>query len=335
MMPKASVIVVNYNGKDITLDCLKALDAQSFEDFEVIVVDNNSSDNSVAEIRKFKETNHLSHPVKIFSLTANKGFASANMAGLVESDAEYIALLNNDTEPGVEWLERLVKAMDANPEVGICATKMIAVGTDLIDSAGDGYSSLLKGFKRGEGRPKHCYGEGGYVFGACAGAALYRRRMIDHVGFLDEDFFLLHEDTDLNLRAQIAGWKVLYVPDAIVYHKVSSSIGRMSDLAVYYTLRNGEFVRIKNVPFPVFIRCLPGFVIGMISELFYFAVRHGKWGLYYRAKKDAMRNLTGMLAKRKKIMAMRKVDCKYLGEIMTPLWDREFFSSKIRKLFFG
>jgi GT2 family glycosyltransferase len=334
-MPRASVIVVNYNRRDDTLDCLKALDAQSFEDFEVIVVDNGSSDNSVEEIRKFKEANSLSHPVRIFSLTDNKGFASANLAGLVQSKAEYIALLNNDTEPGAQWLQRLVNAMDANPEVGICATKMIATGTGLIDSAGDGYSSLLKGFKRGEGRPKYFYDKAGYVFGACAGAALYRRRMIDHVGFLDEDFFLLHEDTDLNLRAQIAGWKILYVPDAIVYHKVSSSIGRMSDLAVYYTLRNGEFVRIKNIPFPVFLRHLPGYVLGMAAEIVYFGVRHGKWGLYYRAKKDAMRNLTGMLAKRKKIMTMRTVDYKYLSEIMTPLWNREFFSSKIRKLFFG
>src|SRR5208337_3264167 len=99
-----------------------------------------------------------------------------------------------------------------------------------------------------------------YIFGACAGAALYRRSMLDEIGFLDDDFFLIHEDTDLNWRAQLSGWRTLYVPSALVYHKVRSTIGPMSDISVYYTLRNSELVRIKNIPCPLFLLCLPSFL---------------------------------------------------------------------------
>ena len=175
-MPKISVIVVNYNGKDVTVDCLKALDTQSFKDFEIIVVDNGSFDASLQEILKFTETTPLVHPLKIVSLGSNAGFAGGNLAGLRHAEAEYIALLNNDTEPDREWLGNLIAAMETNPEIGICASKLLAFGTDIIDSAGDGFSTSLKGFKRGEGKESFTHNTQEHVFGACAGAALYRKK---------------------------------------------------------------------------------------------------------------------------------------------------------------
>ncbi|HEX8947524.1 MAG TPA: glycosyltransferase family 2 protein, partial [Dissulfurispiraceae bacterium] len=192
-----------------------------------------------------------------------------------------------------------------------------------------------KGYKRGEGQKESAYDIQEYIFGACAGAALYRRKMLEEIGFLDEEFFLIHEDTDLNFRAQLTGWKVLYVPTAVVYHKVRSTIGHMSDTAVYHTLRNSDFVRIKNIPPGIFIRCLPAFLAGMVFEFFYFVIRHGKAGIYCKAKRDVIRNWRSMLARRKKIMAMRKVDNNYLYGLMTPVWNAEFFLSKVRKLFLG
>lgn len=105
--------------------------------------------------------------------------------------------------------------------------------------------------------------------------------MIEEVGFLDEDFFLIHEDTDLNFRAHLYGWKVLCVPTAIVHHKVRSSIGHMSDMAVYYTLRNSELVRMKNIPISLCLNCLPEFILGMVTEFLYFAIKHRRMLLYY------------------------------------------------------
>lgn len=334
-MPKVSLIVVNYNGKALVTGCLRALEEQGFRDFEVIIVDNDSSDGSLYEIQKFLEESPLLPFVKLIPLGRNLGFAGGNREGLKHACGEYVAFLNNDAEPDKNWLGELVKAMDSDPEVGICASKMIVYGTEMLDSAGDGFSTYLRGFKRGEGKASSLFNRVEYVFGACAGAALYRRKMIEEIGFLDEDFFLIHEDTDLNFRAQLFGWKVLYVPTAIVYHKVRSSIGKMSDIAVYYTLRNSEFVRIKNVPLALFISCFPEFIMGMVTEFIYFAIKRKHLKLYCKAKIDAIRMLPRMLKKRAMIMKSRKVSNKYLLSIMTPIWQKEFLGTKIKKFLYG
>lgn len=334
-MPRVSVIIINYNGEEFIISCLKSLEGQIFKDFEIIVVDNGSTDNSLFEIKKFLEKSAIASHLKLIPADRNLGFAGGNLEGLKHSKSEYIALLNNDTEADKKWLENLVKVMAEYPDVGICASKLLVFETDVLDSAGDGYATSLKGFKRGEGQDSKKYNKQEYVFGACAGAALYRRRMIEEIGFFDEDFFLIHEDTDLNFRAQLSGWKVMYVPTAIIYHKIRSTIGHMSEIAVYYTLRNSEFVRIKNVPFALFFRCLPEFILGTISEFIYFAFKYRKLRLYLKAKMDVIKNLRVILGRRRKIMKMKKVDNKYLHNIMTSVWDREFFSTKIKKFFHG
>jgi GT2 family glycosyltransferase len=334
-MLQVSIIIANYNGKGLIIDCIKALEKQSFKDFEVIVLDNASSDGSLDEIQNFIEISSLSPRIKLIFSSMNLGFAGGNLEGLRHANGEYIALLNNDTEPDGRWLGELVKAMDNSPDVGICASKLLVHGTNIIDSVGDGFSTALRGFKREEGNRNPSYKERDYIFGACAGAALYRRRMIEEIGFLDEDFFLIHEDTDLNFRAQLNGWKVLYVPTALVYHKVRSSIGPMSDMAIYYTLRNSEFVRIKNIPFGIFIRCLPEFLIGALTEFIYFAIKHKRLRLYFKAKIDALSMFPRMLKKRAVIMKNRKVTHRYLLKMMTPVWERDFMVTKIKKILYA
>lgn len=327
--PLVSVIIVNYNGGHLLQSCLDSVYSQSCKDIEVILVDNGSKDNSVEYVKD------LFADVKIISLPENMGFAGGNIEGLKQGRGDYIMLLNNDVEVEKDCIANLLSAIEGDSSVGICASKMIAFGTNVIDSAGDGYATSLRGFKRSEGEEDFAYARQEYVFGACAGAALYRRKMLDEVGFFDEDFFLIHEDTDLNFRAQLAGWKVLYVPSAIVYHKVRSSIGHMSDSAVYFSLRNSEFVRIKNIPLALFLRCLPLYAVGTILDFLYFSVKHRKPLLYLKAKIDAVKMMKMMLGKRRKIMKMKKVDNKYLYRIMTSVWNREFFSAKVRKFFQG
>lgn len=273
--------------------------------------------------------------MKLISLERNLGFAGGNLEGLRCAKGEHIALLNNDTEPDEKWLEELVLAMESDHKIGICASKIILHCTDILDSAGDGFSFSLKGFKRGEGERAPSYNKKEYVFGACAGAALYRRKMIEEVGFLDEDFFLIHEDTDLNFRAQLYGWKVLYVPTALIYHKVRSSIGKMSPMAVYYTLRNSEFVKIKNIPLSLFLKCFPWFLLGMVSEFLYFAIKHRRLPIYFKAKIDLIKMLPLILKKRRANLKGMKVESKDLRKIMTPVLEQSFLRSKLRKLIFG
>ncbi len=327
MPPAVSIIIVNYDGRHLLKACLGSVRAQSFKDFEIMLVDNGSTDGSIEFV-----TDSFTD-VKVILLPENIGFAGANLEGLRHTKGDYILLINNDVELEMDCVHNLLTAMEDHPDVGICATKMIVHGTAIIDSAGDGFATNLKGFKRGEGRPADLYENEEHIFGACAGAALYRRKMLDEIGFFDKDFFLIHEDTDLNFRAQLAGWKVLYVPTAIAYHKVRSSIGDMSDLAIYYTLRNSDFVRIKNIPLALFLRYLPAFIAGAVADFLYFAVRHGKLRLYLKAKIDVLREMRGMLDKRKKIMGLKKVDDEYLRSIITSIRQEEFFLTKARKFF--
>ncbi len=335
-MSKVSVIIVNYNGSGLIEDCLMALENQSFKDFEVIIVDNSSIDNSPYEIQIFLRENPLASVTKLILLDRNLGFAGGNLQGLkYTNNSKYIALLNNDTEPDKNWLENLVNTMDSEPLVGICASKLIVYGTNLIDSAGDGFTTSLKGFKRGEGEDATLYNERKYVFGACAGAALYSRKMIEKIGFLDEDFFLTHEDTDLNLRSKLYGWKVLYVPEAIVFHKVSSSIGNMGDTSTYYDLRNSEFVKIKNIPFSLFLRYLPSIFLWIVYEFLIFVIKRRQAILYFKAKIDAVKMLPIMLKKRKNNMKAKRISNKDLRGTMIPGLELGFLKNKLRNLIFG
>lgn len=328
-MKKVSIIIVNHNGKHLLKACLESLYKQSFKDIELIVVDNASEDGSVEYVQD-------SFPdVKLVSLPKNIGFAGANVEGFKYAKGDYILLLNNDIEVDKDCIRNLVHVIEAEYEVGIGATKMVVNGKEIIDSVGDGFSTTLRGFKRGEGRSSRLYNSEEYVFGACAGAAIYRRTMLEDIGFLDEDFFLIYEDTDLNLRAQLAGWRVKYVPSAIVYHKVRSTIGHMSDGAVYYALRNSELTRIKNMPLGLFLYCFPSYFVGFILEFLYFVIKHGKLSLYLKAKIDVIKLFPAMLKKRKDIMNNKKVDNKYLYSVMTPLWNKDFFTMKVKKFLHG
>jgi hypothetical protein len=330
-----SIIIINYNGGSDTLECLRALERQTFKEFEVILIDNRSLDDSVFQINDFLKNNPLSSAVRFVSLESNRGFAGGNAEGMKHATGRYVALLNNDAMPDKAWLEELVTRMENDSEVGICASKLVQYDSSFIDSAGDGYATVLKGFKIGEGKVANNFVEQKYVFGACAGAALYRREMLEQIGFLDTDFFLIYEDTDLNFRAQLAGWKALYAPNAVVYHKVRASIGIMSEIAVYYSLRNSELVRMKAVPLEIFLRCLPEVLIDAIAEFIYFAVKHRRFKLFFKAKTDAIRMLPSMLRKRRMIMKTKKVSNSYLISIMTPARQKDFFKAKLGKFLHG
>src|SRR5208283_2055864 len=241
-----SVLIVTYNAALTIRECLLSLNRQTFRDFEVILVDNNSADDSMQIIGSI--TKSLNYPFKTVPLEANPGFTGGNNIALkhISKNSAFIVLLNPDACAEGMWLEKLVEEMENNNELGSCASRILTYDGKAIDSAGDILLSSLKGYKR-EATDPGLYTAPEYVFGACAAAAIYRKSAIDEVGFFDEDFFIQCDDTDLSFRLQLAGWRVLYVPDAVVYHKVSHTIGRKSDIGVYYSQRNMEFLRIKNV----------------------------------------------------------------------------------------
>jgi GT2 family glycosyltransferase len=334
IVPLVSVIIVNWNGEEFLRDCLSALGNQTFRDFEVIFVDNGSADRSVtAADRLFNE---LSLSARIVRLTTNTGFTGGNIEGLRHCAGKYIALLNNDTVASEGWLAALVAAMDRHPETGMCASKLIVAGTNVIDSAGDGLLTSLRAFKRGEGLPSGAYAAEEYAFGACGGAAFYRRSMLDDIGFLDEDLFLYFEDADLSFRAQLRGWKCLFVPAAVVYHKVGGSRGTMGENAAFYGVRNDKIVTLKNVPALLMLVHLPTYLLAEVASILYH-IRIGRFKSYLRGNCEFLQHLPYYFKKRKRIMQLRRVSSRYINSELTgllPFWAgkiRMFFSAKKRR----
>lgn len=324
-----SVIVVNWNGRRFLHACLDALVRQRYVgDVELLLVDNGSTDGSVPFVKAHFPT------VTVIELQTNTGFTGGNAEGLKHARGDYVALINNDTRADEQWLAHLMAAMEADRRIGLCASKLLDEGGGTIDSAGDGITTAAVGFNRGRGQAAACYDRAGPVFGACGGAALYRRAMLDDVGFLDDEFFLYDEDVDLSFRALLAGWACRYVPDAVVYHKGKGSSGALSDVQVYYHARNLEFLWVKNVPGMLMLRYAHHKFLQEIAAGLYFCLRHGKWAVYGRAKRDALRMLPSMLRKRRLIQRRRRVSSREVQAMLTPIFQWEFVKRKFTQFVF-
>jgi GT2 family glycosyltransferase len=318
---KVSIIVVNYNGKRLLSGCLDGLRQQVYQPLSITLVDNGSSDGSTDFLtRNYPE-------VTVIALHENLGFAVANNIALREARTEYVALLNNDVVPSPRWLKALIAALDNHPEAGFAASKMIfSDRPGLIDRVGDTYTTAGAGHLRGRGRSSAQYDSHEWVFGACAGAALYRTAMLNDVGPFDEDFFLLYEDVDLSFRAQLKGYKCIYVPDAVAYHRASSSIVYDSPTSVYYGHRNLEWTYVKNMPHRLLIRTFWLHIIYDIVALLFFAAK-GRIVDFLKAKRDALRGLSKMLGKRRQIQKIRTVSNGYIWD----LFEKELFFPRLSR----
>ena len=214
MNPKVSIIIVNWNGRQYLEECLSSVYAQTYSNFEVIFVDNNSKDGSVEFVAtSFPET-------KVIKNNENLGFAEANNIGIKAANAKYIATLNNDTKADPNWLKEIITVAERADDIGSCASKMLRYKDhSIIDSTGIKLFSTGTVMDRGsEEKDKGQYDKSEEVFGACAGAALYRVEMLNAIGLFPSHYFASYEDVDLAWRARYAGWKCVYVPSAIVYH---------------------------------------------------------------------------------------------------------------------
>lgn len=331
-MKQVTVVIPNWDGKDLLGPCLKSLYRQEFRDFDTIVVDNGSTDGSVS----FLDENFPQ--VRIIRFEENRGFSAAVNAGILASNASYIALLNNDTEVHPLWLKELVAGLDAHPEAGSAASKILfSDNPNIINSAGDEFSWFGVAYQRGKG----CIDDSKYntpcfVFSACAGAALYRREVFDRIGLFDESFFAYLEDVDFGFRAQLAGYPCIFVPTAVIYHKYQITSSRVSGLAFYLSQRNKYFVVAKNIPNAILLLCLPLFALheGLCLAK---AVRRGHLRAYFKALKDAWVDLPRLLGMRQEIQGQGVLTSTEVGRSMRfidPLWSF-FLRSSSSALCFG
>ena len=303
MPPRVTVVIPNWNGARLLKLCLGSLRDQSFRDFETLLVDSGSTDGSLDFVAgNFPE-------VKTIALRENPGFSGAVNAGIRASGTEFVALLNNDTEQDPGWLEALVRAADSHPESGLFASKLVDFhNRRVLDGAGDVMRLSGLPYRLGHGeRDRGRFDQPGYVFGACAAAALYRKDMLDEIGHFDEDFVSYCEDGDLSFRAQLAGYSCFYAPSAVVYHMGSASTGgKRSATATRLGTRNSFSLLVKNLPLSAMPHILPFFVVGQLGRLL-TAAATGSLRAHLEGVAGAVRHLPLMLGKRSEIQKRRRI----------------------------
>jgi len=328
--PRISVILITWNSAVYLPRCLDCLEAQTLKDFEVVLVDNGSTDGSLDGV----ESRWPGLTLHVERLDENRGFAAANNIGARMARGHWLALLNADAFPEPDWLAQLLRAAENNPEFTFFASRQIQANAhDLLDGAGDAYHISGLAWRRCAGFPAAQFGlEPEEVFSPCAAAALYPRQAFLQVGGFDEDFFSYHEDVDLGFRLRLQGFRCLYVPDAVVQHIGSAALGAQSDFALYHWQRNFIWSFIQNMPSALLWEALPAHLMANIIHIVGYTIR-GRGKVVLKAKKDALRGLSRTLRKRQEIQKTRKVSSVELLRTMERGWLQPYLLGyHIRKI---
>ncbi|MBQ7832154.1 MAG: glycosyltransferase family 2 protein [Lachnospiraceae bacterium] len=296
---KTAVVIPNYNGIKFLSDCLNSLKKQSVQDFEVVVVDDCSSDDSIKEI----ECNFSW--VKCVKRIENGGFAVAVNDGIryaKENGAEYIVLLNNDTVAEEHFIEKLVAAVEGDKNCFSAQAKMLSLKEpEIIDDAGDFYTVLGWAYARGKGKNNSKYNKKGRIFASCGGAAIYRAEVFDKIGYFDETHFAYLEDIDIGYRAGLFGYYNLYEPEAVVYHAGSATSGsRYNEFKIRLAARNSVILIYKNqTVLQVILHFVPLTAGFLIKQLFFAIKGYGK--TYHKAVLEGLKLCSIPEMKQKKI----------------------------------
>jgi GT2 family glycosyltransferase len=324
-----SIIIVNWNGASVLPQCLAALAAQTYTDFEVILVDNGSSDASLT----LAQTTSAFFNLHIEKLPKNVGFAAANNIGAKCAQGQWLALLNTDAFPSETWLEKMLQAVAQQPDNIFLASQLIQANNhDLLDGVGDALhiSGLAWRRKHGRSTLEPDAQRTHEVFSACAAAALYPRNAFLQVGGFDESFFSYHEDVDLAFRLRLRGLCCLYIPEAIVYHVGSATHGARSDFVIYHGHRNLVWSFIKNMPGHLLWLYLPVHIATNILFLLYYTLR-GQGRAIWQAKIDALRGLSPVIQKRKEIQRTRQAFVKDIDRVLEHNLLAPFVGSRWRQ----
>ncbi len=328
MAPRVTVVVPNWNTREFLRSCLQSLRRQTFQDFETVLVDSASTDGSVG----FVEENFPE--VRVIALDENQGFSGAVNAGIEASSAELVALLNNDTEQDAGWLDALVRAAERRPEAGLFASKLVDFhNRDVLDGAGDALRRSGLPYRIGHQElDRGQFDEPAYVFGACAAAALYKRELFEEIGPFDEDFFAYCEDGDVSFRAQLAGYKCLYVPGAVVYHMGSASTGgKRSPTATRLGTQNCVNLLVKNLPAALVWSSLPSLLAGQLSRIVITSFSSAGLRAHLGGLAGARRLLPQMLKKRKEIQNRRRVSDNDVRQLLRES-SRQAIESRRRRI---
>ncbi len=320
--PVVSVVVINWNGAAVLSRCLDALATQTMRDFELLVVDNASSDGSADDLEARWPG------ARVFRLDHNAGFAAANNLAARQARGKWLALVNNDAFLDSRWLEAMLAAAAARPEYTYFASRLLNFDDPaLLDGAGDVCNVGGLAWRRGYGQPAGAVAlEEEEVFSPCGAAAFYLRQAFLDAGGFDEDFFAYAEDVDLGFRLRLLGHRCLYVPTAVARHVGSASHGLKSEFSTYYGQRNLVWAWVKNMPGRYFWFYLPAHLVANVTFMVYNPLV-GRGRSTWRAKWHALRGLPGALRKRSDIQRRRTVTPEAINAALDRAWLSPFLPS--------
>ena len=282
---KVSVVTPNYNGEKFLKTFFSSLNQDCDYIGEVIIVDNGSSDKS----REFIKNNSFNFPVKLIENSENLGFSPAVNQAIREARYEYIFSLNNDTEVKEGSNKALCDLISSSNDIFSVQAKMLQYDNkQLIDDVGDEYNLLAWTKKIGENHNSSEYTEVFEIFSSCAGAALYRKSLLEELGMFDDNFFAYMEDVDLAIRSRIEGYRNLSCPQAIVYHIGSATSGsRYNEFKVRLAARNNVWVVYKNLPIPLKVLNFVFLFFGFLMKYLFF-FRKGFGSIYLSGLKEGL-----------------------------------------------
>jgi GT2 family glycosyltransferase len=318
--PMVSVIILNFNGRDLLRKCLQSVFKTDYPNCEVIVVDNGSTDESCVMVER--EFPH----VQLIRNQENFGYSEGNNIGILHSRGEFMVLLNNDTIVRPEWLSELVPEAERNPEC-FYQPKILFIGSDRINSAGNCVQLFGFAFPRGFGEvdvgqyDEKC--EVSYASGACV---LASRRLVEDVGLLDEGFFTFYEDVNWGWRALMRGYKTVYVPSAVIYHKWGGSWGRLMSRKKFFLIERSRIASVlRNYSFQTIIVLLPGLVF-MELAVFLYCLLNGFLPEKVHVYADLFRLKKILITQRRELQARR---------VMSDVYVHNYFSDGLMHMYLG
>jgi GT2 family glycosyltransferase len=312
-LPRVSVIIVNYNGLKDTLECLNSLKKCSYSNFEVIVVDNGSEGVQMDEMKGMSEASGGN--VVFMGLDENYGFCKANNLAVERvldmGESKYVYFLNNDTVVDPDFLTEAVKVLEDDDLAGIVASLSLQYDKrNLVENAGHYFLDCGDFVPRGRGVSKSKFTKNEEVAGACSAGALYRVKTLELCGLYSEEFFMNYEDADLSIRCILYGWKCVFVPKSIIYHKGGASIGKVRDYS--FNLRSLENLLrayFYNTPLLVLILNLPFFLLREISVVIVCTLflRFKILKVFLHSRGRFLKNIKQIYRKRKSVMSHKKI----------------------------
>ncbi|NLW32992.1 MAG: glycosyltransferase family 2 protein [Fibrobacter sp.] len=300
-LPLVSVIILNWNGKNHIVECLSSVTASTYSNLEIIVVDNNSTDNSLDLIQGFKNISLIRNPHNI-------GFCAGNNKGFAYAKGKYIVTLNNDTAVNPHWLEKPVELLERDNSIGIISCRqmdyfnhnkingLFHYADKHLSFSSFGFGELIQ--------DKHL--KSGLVIGANGASSIFRKTLINSIGGFDERFFAYHEDCDISMRAFLSGWKCLYVPEAVIFHKEGSSLKKKNKIFRYYLERNRIWFLYKYFPLSFLLKHLLNLVFWELRVFRTMVLKEHTIKLYFYAKKDALGGLSILKRERQKYITLFK-----------------------------